>query len=49
MKDKLYIGYICGTHGIKGELKVLSDFEKKDQAFMVNNKTYDNKCYKSSK
>ena len=38
MKDKLYIGYICGTHGIKGELKVLSDFEKKEQAFMVNNK-----------
>ncbi len=38
MKDKLYIGYICGTHGIKGELKVLSDFEKKEQAFKVNNK-----------
>ena len=38
MKDKLYIGYICGTHGIKGELKVLSDFEKKEIAFKVNNK-----------
>ena len=38
MKDKLYIGYICGTHGIKGELKVLSDFEKKELAFTVNNK-----------
>ncbi len=38
MKDKLYVGYICGTHGIKGELKVLSDFEKKEIAFKVNNK-----------
>ena len=38
MNDKLYVGYICGTHGIKGELKVLSDFEKKEIAFKVNNK-----------
>ena len=38
MSNKLYLGYICGTHGIKGELKVISDFEKKDIAFKVNNK-----------
>ena len=38
MSNKLYLGYICGTHGIKGELKVISDFERKDIAFKVNNK-----------
>ena len=38
MKNKIYIGYICGTHGIKGELKVISDFEKIPLAFKVNNK-----------
>ena len=38
MKDNIYIGFICGTHGIKGELKVLSDFSKKEDAFKVNNK-----------
>ena len=38
MENKIYIGYICGTHGIKGELKVISDFEKIPLAFKVNNK-----------
>ena len=38
MKNKIYIGYICGAFGIKGELKVISDFEKIDLAFKVNNK-----------
>lgn len=28
--DKIYIGKITGFHGIKGELKIISDFEKKD-------------------
>ncbi len=38
MKNKIYIGYICNTFGIKGELKVISEFEKIDLAFKVNNK-----------
>ncbi len=33
---KIYIGHITGTHGIKGELKVLSDFERQDLAFQKN-------------
>ncbi len=31
MENKIYIGKITTTHGIKGELKVISDFEKKDR------------------
>ena len=27
------IGKICNTHGIKGELRILSDFEYKDKVF----------------
>lgn len=33
---KVYLGKIVGTHGIKGELKLLSDFEKKDLVFKNN-------------
>ncbi len=29
------IGKIVNTHGIKGELRILSDFEKKDKAFII--------------
>lgn len=36
----LYIGKIVNTHGIKGELRILSDFEYKDLVFKVNNKLY---------
>ncbi len=36
--DKIFIGKICGYHGVKGELKVLSDFERKDLAFQVQKK-----------
>jgi len=32
------IGKIVGTHGVKGEVKLRSDFELKDQAFKVGNK-----------
>ncbi len=32
---KIYIGKIVNTHGIKGELRVLSDFLYKDKAFAV--------------
>lgn len=36
--DKVYIGKIVSTHGIKGELKILSDFDYKDKVFVVGNK-----------
>ena len=43
---ELLVGKIVGTHGIKGELKVLSDFKFSDKVFakdkriIINNKTY---------
>ena len=33
--DKVYIGKIVNTHGIKGEVRILSDFLYKDKAFKV--------------
>jgi len=36
--NKIYIGKIVNTHGIKGELRILSDFQFKDKVFIVNNK-----------
>lgn len=36
--DKVYIGKIVSTHGIKGEIKILSDFPYKDKVFKVGNK-----------
>lgn len=36
--DKIYIGKIVNTHGVKGELRIRSDFEFKDKVFKVNNK-----------
>ena len=36
MKD-VYVGKIVSTHGIKGEVKILSDFEYKDKVFKVGN------------
>ena len=36
--DKVYIGKVVATHGIKGELRILSDFEFKDKVFFVGNK-----------
>ncbi len=49
--DKLYIGKVVGTHGIKGEIKVLSDVEIVDKALKENNIIYfenDNNEYKIS-
>ena len=44
--DNIYIGKIVSTHGIKGELRILSDFEYKDKVFVVGNKLIiDNKEY----
>ena len=36
--NKVYIGKIVNTHGVKGELRIRSDFEFKDKVFIVNNK-----------
>ncbi len=35
---KIYVGKIVNTHGIKGELRILSDFDYKEKVFQVNNK-----------
>lgn len=36
----ILIGKIVGTHGIKGELRIISDFEKKDLIFKPSFKLY---------
>lgn len=36
--QEVYIGKIVGTHGIKGELRILSDFQFKDKVFRVGNR-----------
>ena len=44
--DLVYVGKIVNTHGIKGELKIKSDFEKKELVFKVGRKIIiDNKEY----
>lgn len=35
--DKVYVGKIVSTHGIKGEIKVFSDFEFKKNVFKIGN------------
>ena len=37
MNELVLIGKIVSTHGIKGELKVVSDFEYQDNAYKVGN------------
>lgn len=36
--DLVYVGKIVNTHGIKGEVRIKSDFEKKDLVFKVGGK-----------
>ncbi len=36
--DLVYVGKIVNTHGIKGELRIRSDFEKKELVFKIGNK-----------
>lgn len=38
--DYIYIGKIVSTHGIKGELKIISDFFEKDKIFKKGFKLY---------
>ena len=40
MSDYLYIGKVINTHGIKGEIRLLSDFLYKDRLFKNNNYLY---------
>ena len=54
MKE-VYIGKIVSTHGIKGEIRILSDFEFKDKVFVVgkkliiDHKEYEIKSYRRHK
>lgn len=34
MNEYIYIGKIVNTHGIKGEIRILSNFEKKEKVFI---------------
>ena len=46
--NKLYVGKVVGTHGIKGEIKVYTEIEIKDKVFKEGTKLYfndDNKEY----
>ena len=36
--EKLFVGKIVTTHGIKGEIKILSGFQFKNKVFCVGNK-----------
>ena len=38
--NKIYLGFITSTHGIKGEIKIKSSFEFKDKAFRPGNRIY---------
>ncbi len=44
--DSIFIGKLVNTHGIKGEVKLISDFKYKTEVFKPNNKIYiNNKDY----
>lgn len=43
--NKVYLGFITSTHGIKGEIKIKSSFEYKDKAFKPGNKIYINNSF----
>ena len=36
--NNVYIGKVVNTHGIKGEIRILSDFPYKDKVFIIDNK-----------
>ena len=38
--EYIYIGDIVNTHGIKGEVRIISDFKFKDQVFKKGIKVY---------
>ena len=43
MDNFVYVGKIVGTHGIKGEIKIISDSDIKNQVFVPNFNIYLNK------
>ena len=40
--NNIYIGKLVNTHGLKGEVKIISDFKYKEDVFKINNKIYIN-------
>ncbi len=38
--DKVYIGYVQGVHGLKGDLKIKCRFEKPDRVFQKGNRIF---------
>ena len=38
--DFIYIGKIVGTHGIKGEIRIISNFDKKEKIFVIDKPVY---------
>lgn len=38
--EYIYIGKLVNTHGIKGEVRIISDFEYKDKVFIKGNRLY---------
>ncbi|HPF82731.1 MAG TPA: ribosome maturation factor RimM [Bacilli bacterium] len=38
--DFLYLGEIVNTHGIKGEIRIISDFKYKSDVFKIGNNLY---------
>ena len=38
--EYLYLGKIVNTHGIKGEIRILSDFKYKSDVFKIGNNLY---------
>ena len=53
--EKVFVGKIVNTHGIKGEIRILSDFELKDDVFrtgrtvIINNQEFIIKTYRTHK
>jgi len=44
--DLIYIGELVNTHGLKGEIRIISDFKYKNDVFKINNIIYiDNQKY----
>ena len=38
----IYVGKLVNTHGIKGEIRIISDFKYKDEVFKIDNCLYIN-------
>ncbi len=44
--DYIYVGDIVNTHGLKGEVRIISDFKFKNSVFVQNRKCYIGKDHK---